>query len=67
MPLCVRLTSGVAGHNEYAYTLNGTAVAVPRLLIALLEYGQQKDGSVVIPQTLVPYVGFDRIKPAAKI
>jgi len=55
------------GNNEYAHTLNGTAVAVPRLLIALLEYGQQKDGSVVLPSTLVPFVGFDRIKPALKI
>jgi seryl-tRNA synthetase len=44
--------------------LNGTAVAVSRALIALLENHQQPDGSVRIPEKLVPYTGFERI-PAA--
>lgn len=40
----------------YAHTLNGTALATPRLLIPILENNQQPDGSVRIPQALVPYM-----------
>ena len=47
--------------NRLVHTLNGTAVAVGRLLIALLENHQQADGSVVVPGALRPYVGFDRV------
>ena len=47
--------------NRLVHTLNGTAVAVGRLLIALLENHQQADGSVVMPEALRPYVGFDRV------
>jgi seryl-tRNA synthetase len=43
--------------------LNGTAVAVPRTLVALLENHQQRDGSIAIPKALQPYTGFDRIAP----
>ena len=46
---------------EYAHTLNGSGVAVPRLLISLLENNQQADGSVLIPPALVPYFGAERI------
>jgi len=35
---------------------------VPRVLIAILENYQQSDGSVIIPEVLVPYTGFDLIK-----
>jgi seryl-tRNA synthetase len=49
--------------NETVHMLNGTAVAVSRTLIALLENHQQVDGSVVIPAALRPYTGFDRIGP----
>lgn len=45
-----------------AHTLNGTAVAVGRTLIALMENHQQRDGSIVIPAALRPYVGFDRVE-----
>jgi len=38
-----------------AHTLNGTAVAVGRTIIALLENGQREDGSVELPSVLVPY------------
>ncbi|RLN92942.1 hypothetical protein BBJ28_00003343 [Nothophytophthora sp. Chile5] len=41
----------------FVHTLNGTACAVPRLLISLLETYQQEDGSVVIPEVLRPYMG----------
>ena len=43
--------------------LNGTAVAVSRALVALLENHQQADGSVAVPKALQPYCGFDRIAP----
>ncbi len=49
------------GENVYAHTLNNTALAISRALIALLENHQQEDGSIKIPPALVPYCGFDRI------
>jgi seryl-tRNA synthetase len=49
--------------NEIVHTLNGTACAVGRTILALLENHQQPDGSVVIPSALVPYTGFDLIEP----
>ena len=42
--------------------LNGTAIAVSRALVAIIENYQQKDGSIKIPEALVPYCGFDVIK-----
>lgn len=49
------------GKLEYAHTLNGTLVAVPRAIIAILENYQQKDGSVIIPDVLRPFMGKDKI------
>jgi seryl-tRNA synthetase len=46
---------------ELVHTLNGSGVAVGRLAAAILENGQQADGSVVIPQALVPFFGAERI------
>lgn len=46
-----------AGKLRYAYTLNNTAVATPRLLIPLLEVHQQQDGTVRIPEKLRQYLG----------
>ena len=43
------------------HTLNGSGLALPRVVIAVLENFQQADGSVVIPEVLHPYTGFDRI------
>ncbi|XP_057568945.1 serine--tRNA ligase, mitochondrial isoform X2 [Hippopotamus amphibius kiboko] len=51
-----------AGELQFAHTVNATACAVPRLLIALLESNQQKDGSVLVPPALQPYLGTDRIR-----
>jgi seryl-tRNA synthetase len=48
--------------NELVHTLNGTAVAVSRTLIPLIENHQQPDGSVTIPRALRPHAGFDRIE-----
>ena len=50
--------------NEVIHTLNGTAVAVGRTILTILENHQQADGSVVIPEALRPYTGFDVIEPA---
>jgi seryl-tRNA synthetase len=47
---------------EAVHTLNSTAVAVQRTLVAILENFQQADGSVVVPEVLRPYVGKDRIE-----
>ena len=47
---------------EYVHTLNGTAFAIGRTIIAILENYQQKDGSVVIPKVLQKYVGEKEIK-----
>jgi seryl-tRNA synthetase len=42
---------------EYVHTLNGSGLALPRIIIAILENNQQADGSVVIPEVLRPYMG----------
>jgi seryl-tRNA synthetase len=55
-------TKGAKG-THFAHTLNGTAVAISRALIAILENNQQPDGSVVIPEVLRTWVGKERIKP----
>ena len=47
--------------SEFVHTLNGSGLALPRVFIAILENYQQEDGSVVIPETLRPYTGFDSI------
>ncbi|MDX2246231.1 MAG: serine--tRNA ligase [Bacteroidia bacterium] len=46
---------------QLAHSLNGSALALPRILAALLENNQQADGSIVIPEVLRKYTGFDRI------
>jgi len=46
----------------FPYTLNGTAIALSRTLVAILENYQQADGSVLIPEVLRPYMGKDRIE-----
>ena len=46
---------------EFVHTLNGSGLAIGRTVVAILENYQQKDGSVVIPEILRPYMGMDRI------
>jgi seryl-tRNA synthetase len=60
--LNIRYRTGEKG-TALVHTLNGTAIAVSRALIAILENYQQADGSVVVPPVLVPWVGKDRIAP----
>jgi len=45
------------GKVKYCYTMNNTAIATPRILIPLIENNQQKDGTIKIPEVLVPYMG----------
>ncbi len=54
------------GKNKYVHTLNGTAIAVGRAMLAILENYQNEDGSVTIPPVLVPFCGFDKIGPKNK-
>ncbi|MEN6556777.1 MAG: serine--tRNA ligase, partial [Thermoguttaceae bacterium] len=46
---------------HFLHTLNGTAIAVSRALVAILENFQQADGSIVVPEALRPWMGKDRI------
>ncbi|MDR2795853.1 MAG: serine--tRNA ligase [Spirochaetaceae bacterium] len=50
------------GKNRFVHMLNGTAVAVSRAMIAIIENFQQADGTVKIPAALAPYCGFDVIR-----
>ena len=49
------------GQNQFVHTLNGTAVATSRAIVAIMENFQQADGSILIPPALATYTGFDRI------
>src|SRR3712207_2659911 len=52
------------GRPRLLHTLNGTALAISRALVALLEVYQQEDGSVTLPKALISYVGKERLEPA---
>jgi len=57
----LRFRPGAGAKPEFVHTLNASGLAFPRTIIALLEQGQQEDGSVRIPAALVPYLGTDRL------
>ncbi len=50
---------------EFVHTLNGSALALPRTVIALLETGQQQDGAVRLPPVLAPLLGVECLEPRA--
>ncbi|MEM9283707.1 MAG: serine--tRNA ligase [Verrucomicrobiota bacterium] len=50
------------GRNRFCHTLNGSGTALPRLYVALIETCQQADGSLIMPEALVPYIGDQRIE-----
>ena len=56
-----RTRSASEKETRFVHTLNGSALAVGRCMIALLENGQQSDGSVMLPEVLHPYMGTDRL------
>jgi seryl-tRNA synthetase len=59
----IKYKAGGQGKPEFVHTLNGSGLAVGRTLVAILENYQQKDGSVMIPDALRPYMGgLDRIR-----
>jgi len=50
------------GNIRYMHTLNASGLATSRLMVAILETYQQKDGSILVPKVLQKYTGFDRIE-----
>jgi seryl-tRNA synthetase len=53
------------GSVEFVHALNGSGLATPRLWAAVVEHGLQEDGSVRLPEALVPYTGVEVIRPPA--
>ncbi|MGH3992803.1 MAG: aminoacyl--tRNA ligase-related protein, partial [Pseudonocardiaceae bacterium] len=53
---------GADNRREFAATLNGSGLPIGRTMAAVLEQGQQADGSVLLPEALVPYTGFAVLK-----
>lgn len=51
------------GKNKFVHMLNGTAIAVGRAMLAIIENFQNADGSITIPKVLVPFCGFEKISP----
>jgi seryl-tRNA synthetase len=60
----IRFRPAAGAKPELVHTLNASGVAFPRTIAALLENGQQSDGTVVLPAALAPYLGADRLRPA---
>ena len=58
----IRYRPAVGAAPAFVHTLNGSGLALPRVIIAIIEKGQQKDGSVVVPEALRRYTGFDVIR-----
>ena len=64
--LQARVRDPESGKPRLAHTLNGSGLAVGRALVAVLENGQQRDGSVRVPEALRPYLGgMERLEPGA--
>ena len=60
--LNIRYRDKKTGKVDFVHTLNGTAFAISRILIAIIENYQQKDGSIKMPEVLVKYLKFKKIK-----
>jgi len=59
----LRFRRGPGEKPEFLHTLNGSGLALPRLMVALLETHQEEDGSVALPDVLHDFVGFSRLAP----
>ena len=57
----IRFRAEDGGKPQFVHTLNGSGLALPRIMAALLENNQRADGTITIPEALQPYTGFDRI------
>ena len=55
------------GKTQYVHMLNGTAITSGRTLLALIEYGQQADGTVAIPEVLGPFGAPEVLQPPAAV
>ena len=58
----IRFRREVGAKTEFVHTLNGSGLALPRTMIAIMENYQQKDGSIVVPEVLRPYMKMDVIR-----
>ncbi|MHB8839501.1 MAG: serine--tRNA ligase, partial [Gemmatimonadaceae bacterium] len=58
----IRFRAAPGEKPQHVYTLNGSALAFPRVIAALLEHYQQADGSVLLPDALRPYAGTDVLR-----
>ena len=56
-----RYKSNQSSPTSFPHTLNGSGLALPRSWVAIIENGQKADGSIEIPEVLVPYTGFEHI------
>ncbi|MCZ6916664.1 MAG: serine--tRNA ligase [Gemmatimonadetes bacterium] len=61
----IRYRPASGGKLRFVHTLNASGLALPRTIIALLENHQQDDGTVRLPDVLMPYLGVDRLTPHA--
>lgn len=61
----IRVKSG-KGKAEYVHTLNGSGLPIGRTWVAIIENYQQRDGTVVVPEALRPYLGVDSIRPESQ-
>ena len=52
------------GRSRFVHTLNGSGLALPRVMIALIENNQRADGSIEVPEVLRPYMGGIEVIPA---
>jgi len=59
--LNLRYRPGGGGKPEFVHTLNGSALALPRVVAALLEQNQTPEGKVIVPSVLHKYTGFEII------
>ena len=59
----IRYRPQEGGRPQFVHTLNGSGLALPRVIIAIMENYQQPDGSIVVPDVLRPYMGLDLIGP----
>jgi seryl-tRNA synthetase len=57
----IRYKPADGGKPRFIHTLNGSGLAFPRIIAAILEHHQQQDGSVLVPQALRPYLGAERL------
>jgi seryl-tRNA synthetase len=63
----VRYRPGEGGKPRYVHTLNGSGLALPRVMIALMENNQRRDGSIVIPAAIRPYLGGVEVIRSAEV